>query len=76
MQSGMCSIMAQGCSALRLNEGCLCAALGCFQQTKSIYNLCVAIEGSEVQRRSSVFVCVVDDRTFLHQKLYHVLMSF
>lgn len=36
----------------------------------------VAVEGGEVQRRSAVLVCVVDDRTFLHQKLHNILVSF
>lgn len=40
------------------------------------HDLRVAIEGGQIQRRPSVFVCVVDDRTFLHQKLHNVLVSF
>lgn len=40
------------------------------------HDLCVTEEGGEVQRRPSVFVRVVDDPTFLHQKLHNVLVSF
>lgn len=40
------------------------------------HNLCVSIKGSQIQRSSSVFIRVVDDRTFLHQELHNILMSF
>lgn len=76
MQSGVCAVMATGGARSRLNEVVLMfGVLGPFE-TIFTHNLCISIEGSEVQRSPSISVRVVDDRTFLHQKLHNVLLSF
>ena len=68
---GLCGVFLHMCASTLV----VCV-VGHFQQNNFTYNLCIPIEGSEVQRSPSIFVRVVNDRTFLHQKLHYVLMSF